>query len=338
MNNHQRRFGLTVLLSVLALALLAQVNSQGQQFTTAQAQEATPTVSDELTVALERARTPVTANDQWTPFAQDFDGVTMMLVPAGCFMMGSTQAQVDEQLSIGMNRDLAESQLPQHEQCWDEPFWIDQTEVTNAQYQRFIDAGGYTNRAYWTEIGWSWREVNNTTQPVCWTDNRYNGADQPVVCVPWYEAFAYANWRAEETGLPVRLPTEAEREYAARGPDALLYPWGNDFVAANAITSETNPRPQAAAAVGSRPDGASWVGAFDLSGNVWEWMSSNCDRSYPYAADDGREDAAGSSNRCLRGGSWSGDQVLARALFRNWFYPHSWSPDRGFRLVLSSAG
>ncbi len=293
----------------------------------------TPTLTP-LQAALERARTSVTANARWTPFAHDFgDGVSMMLVPAGCFMIGSSDGQSNEQ--------------PVHEQCWDEPFWIDRDEVTNAQYERFIDAGGYTNRVYWTEAGWSARTSNNWTQPRYWTDNRYNGADQPVVGVSWYEAFAYANWHAEQTGLPVRLPTEAEWEYAARGPNALIYPWGNDFDGTRLNFCDVNcsfewadrsvdDGFQYTAPVGSFPNGASWVGAFDLSGNVWEWTSSLLD-SYPYQAADGREAENSIGVRVLRGGSWSGDQYITRAAVRNWNAPFFRDNDLGFRLVVGVA-
>ncbi len=83
--------------------------------------------------------------------------MTMVQVPSGCFMMGSTQAQVDELIAAGIDREFAEQQLPQHEQCFDAPFWIGQTEVTNAQYAEFVDAGGYNEQRYWTDAGWAWK-------------------------------------------------------------------------------------------------------------------------------------------------------------------------------------
>jgi formylglycine-generating enzyme required for sulfatase activity len=262
---------------------------------------------------------PVTANAQWTPVVQNFDGVPMVLVPAGCFMMGSTNGGSDEQ--------------PVHEQCFDEAFWIDQTEVTNAQYAAFINAGGYTNTAYWTKAGWSWRQSERVTQPGCWTDSAFNQPDQPVVCVSWYEATAYSAWLSATSGVTFRLPTEAELEYAAQGPDGLEYPWGNEWKGNNVVWSDNSGG--RTANVGSRPSGAAWVGALDMSGNVWEWVSSLY-QPYPYSATDGREDVQADGLRVLRGGSWvNGRSDPFRCDYRLRNVPHLRDDVWGFRLALS---
>jgi iron(II)-dependent oxidoreductase len=156
----------------------------------------------------------------------------MVLVPKGCFMMGS-----DEPL---------ERAAPIHRQCFERPFWIDRTEVTNAQFG---------------SVG-------------IWADPIY-----PRDSVTWLEALNHCQARG------ARLPTEAEWEYAARGPDNLIYPWGNEMIVANSINTESNGEP---APVGSIPQGASWVGAYDMSGNLAEWVSSRFD-PYPHNAFDGRE-------------------------------------------------
>jgi serine/threonine-protein kinase len=186
---------------------------------------------------------PVAANDQWTPSEQAFDGVDMVLVPTGCFMMGSTQEQIEYAISEWGNyayRGHHDDELPLHEQCIDEPFWFDVTEVTNAQFVAFggqaLDAG-------------RWRQD-----------------DRPREMVTWFEATIYCQSRGG------RLPTEAEWEYAARGPDGLIFPWGDQLISNN-VVYEGNSLGETAA-VGSRPGGASWVGALDMSGNVWEWVSS----------------------------------------------------------------
>jgi len=234
---------------------------------------------------------PVTANAAWTPVIRAFDGVPMVLVPPGCFLMGSTDGPEDEQ--------------PVHEQCLAEPFWIDQTEVTQAQFAAF---GGRAARA-----------------------SAFSGDDRPVEQITWFEARDFCARRG------ARLPTEAEWEYAARGPDSLVYPWGNDWDEDNAVWDRSGE--QGTANVGSIPAGASWVGALDMSGNVWEWVSSMY-APYPYAADDGREGDTGDRTdvrRVLRGGSWNdGNPDALRAAVHLRFYPDYWIFGFGFRCARSS--
>jgi formylglycine-generating enzyme required for sulfatase activity len=192
---------------------------------------------------------PVTRNADWEPVIQEFDGVPMALVPVGCFTMGS-------------DHGLAGDEWPDHEQCFDEPFWIDVTEVTNAQYG---------------------------------SEGAFSGDNMPRETVGWGQAAAFCESRGG------RLPTEREWEYAARGPDGLDYPWGSQLEP-DYVVYHDNAGGQPAE-VGSRPEGASWVGALDMAGNVFEWTSSLY-APYPYDPDDGREDPSSGGQRVLRGGSW----------------------------------
>jgi formylglycine-generating enzyme required for sulfatase activity len=257
----------------------------------------TPAPTDAPTLTPEPSNTPqplspeelalqgVSSNAGWTPYTQTFNGVEMVLVPKGCFMMGSDDGGSDEK--------------PVHEVCFDAPFWIDRYEVTNEQY-------GSTG---------------------CET---YSSApDEPRNCVDWYDAHDFCE------GRDARLPTEAEWEYAARGPDSLTYPWGNDFIGENVVYGSNSNNHTAN--VGSRPAGASWVDAMDMSGNLWEWTNS-FDEDYPYNADDGREQDTGDRTnvfRVLRGGSFYFDADAARAAYRYSDFPNSGDGGYGFRCARS---
>ena len=247
---------------------------------------ATPTPTPTATLTpMQLALTPVTANAGWTPFEQDFEGVTMVLVPAGCFDMGS--------------EDGGENEQPVHEVCFNEPFWIDEYEVTNAQFAQFN--GVAASQSAWTD------------------------ANRPRERITWFEARDFCTLRE------VRLPTEAEWEYAARGPDNLVYPWGNEFVADNTVY-DGNSGSQTAE-VGSRAGGASWVSAQDMSGNVWEWVSSLY-LDYPYGSD--HENAQNSTDvRVLRGGSWNFFDNYLRAAYRYGDDPDFWDFKLGFRCARS---
>lgn len=166
--------------------------------------------------------------------------------------------------------------------CFDRPFWIDRYEVSNDQF---------------TRLGGSARSA--PTYP----DQPFFPRDR----IAWAEARAFCIQRGG------RLPTEAEWEYAARGPDGWLYPYGNVFDPDKAVFNTSR-----AYQVGLRPQGVSWVGAYDMSGNVWEWVSSIF-RPYPYDPNDGRESLTtqAGEERGARGGSWNfsapGDvQAVAR--------------------------
>jgi formylglycine-generating enzyme required for sulfatase activity len=223
--------------------------------------------------ARQLAEAGVSVNNDWISYSEIIEGVEMNLVPAGCFMMGSSDEQIAAAIELFPEAGVSwfADEQPAHEVCFEAPFWIDTYEVTNEQF-------GESGR-------WSEKEL-------------------PRESVSWLDALAYCESRG------ARLPTEAEWEYAARGADSLDYPWGNEFVATNVVFSEnageqTNP-------IGSKPEGRSWVGAYDMSGNVWEWVND-------WYADDYSEETLTNPQgpergtlKAIKGGSWSNDSMFVR--------------------------
>lgn len=256
-------------------------------------------IPNDLSEALTRASTPIQSNTEWEPFAWQFEGSDMVLVPQGCFMMGSGEG-------------LPPDEQPAHEQCFTEPFWIDQYEVTRVQYNECVAEGVCT-------------ETSASTLST--------GDNQPINRVTWFQARDYCIWRGG------RLPSEREWEYAARGPDNLIYPWGNDFVPENTVYEE-NAGNQTAD-VGSKRAGQSWVGAYDMSGNVWERVSTIYDQDnfpYPYKA-DGRENLNNNATtrRGFRGGSIdNAEPNELRSAYRNWADPDIPDGYVGIRCVQPS--
>jgi formylglycine-generating enzyme required for sulfatase activity len=197
------------------------------------------------------------------------------------------------------------------------PFFIDRTEVTNEQYQKFIDAGNYA-------------------PPPSWQGKRFpegTGA-LPVTDVTWDDANAYATWAGK------RLPTEEEWEFAARGADdRRIYPWGEEWIADASNSKSDGADQRRLAPVGQFPKGASPFGALDMSGNAWEWTASVF-KEYP----GGRVNPpAGYRNlKVLRGGTYDSPPKFATATLRRPYpatrndWPDGATPDyvkTGFRLA-----
>ncbi|MEQ8187220.1 MAG: formylglycine-generating enzyme family protein [Candidatus Eremiobacterota bacterium] len=190
----------------------------------------------------------------------------MILIEAGDFLMGSSEKEMAKiSKDAGKSIKYFTCETPQHKVYLDD-YYIDRHEVTNRQFQDFIEAGGYENHIYWTEEGWNWKEKNVYEEPKWWLSGQNHSGIKnptyPVIGVSWYEAFAYASWAGK------RLPTEAEWEKAARGTEGNIYPWGMEWIQNNCISmgQEINP-------AGTLETGKSPYGLYDMSGNVWEWCS-----------------------------------------------------------------
>ena len=259
---------------------------------------------------LDAAVLPPTPNDVWT---SPTDGAEYVFVPGGSFAMG---ARKDEE-------GAWDEEEPQHTVNVGD-FWIMRTEVTNAQYRLCVEAGACEPPQI-QDFQWDLPGVANL----------------PVTGVTWKQAMAYAQW------VGGRLPTEAEWEKACRGTDSRLYPWGDVYPSSYGETtypgrmgppvamveayqpiSEANGLVMAVewpAAVASNPLDASPTGVMDMADNAAEWtttiwgkpLSSRPAFSYPYRADDGRENLASSlkAARVIRGAA--GNLPLARCSDRN---------------------
>ncbi len=209
---------------------------------------------------------------------------------------------------------------------------LERGEITQAQFNSRKRLAELSDAEFERELE-SWYPKGRRVMPLHWEDTRFNAPTQPVVGVTWYEAQAYCAWLAHHSGLPVRLPTEAEREVATRGAAMRRYAYGAAPNWECANTAET--RLGATAPIGVFPCGATPEGIHDLSGNIWEWTSS-LQRPYPYRADDGREDQdVPDEFRVVRGGSWYHNAWQARGAYRSARYrPYHANDNVGFRIAV----
>jgi formylglycine-generating enzyme required for sulfatase activity/tRNA A-37 threonylcarbamoyl transferase component Bud32 len=225
--------------------------------------------------------------DTWTC---PTDGMTLVYIPAGEFLMGS----------LDSDPDATDAEKPQHTVYLD-AYWVDRTEITNAQYALCVAAGKC--QPPWT--------TTSKTRTSYYGDAQFD--DFPVTYLGQDQATAYCSWAGR------RLPTEAEWEKAARGTDGRLYPWGNQdptcqLVNYNRCVGDTSP-------VGSYPTGDSPYGVVDMAGNVWEWVHDIYSGAYylsqPASNPLGPATSESSTPyRVLRGGFWSFGSKYVRAAFR----------------------
>jgi formylglycine-generating enzyme required for sulfatase activity len=265
------------------------------------------------------------------------DLAEMVWVPGGTFRMGSTDEGLGRQWKengweAGWTR-YVEDERPQHEVTISRGFWLCKHEVTNGQYARFVEATGHAPHALWDE---------------------YKAHDRlPVSHVTWDDCVAYAQWAGGA------LPTEAQWEWSARGPEGRMYPWGStwdrtkcnsaEYWAGRALPTTdawtswvegvlggdmVTPAKEIAHLrdVGSYPSGASWCGAVDLAGSAWEWCS---DWYGPYAAEAVTDPGGPGTGdaRVLRGGGWCSDDYSCRSANRNYFGPVGRNDYSGFRVA-----
>ncbi len=228
--------------------------------------------------------------DVGSTMVREIDSMEMVYVPEGTFTMGSNDGNNDE-------RPVREVYL--------DAYWIDKYEVTNAQYKLCVEAkacDGPIGENSWSRQGY-------------YSDSQY--ANYPVVSVDWHRANAYCKW------VGGSLPTEAQWEKAARGPDGNKYPWGNETPTCDKANYSGCGMGDTTE-VGSYPEGASVYGAMDMAGNVWEWVN---DWYGPYDANQTNNPIGPSTGgwHVIRGGSWGRNVSCIRSADR-------WNYDPNYRL------
>jgi formylglycine-generating enzyme len=283
----------------------------------------------------------------------------MVAVPAGCVPLGTSEQHLDDlAASQHYKREWFEDEAPQHD-AEIAAFWIDAYPVTNSDYLAFCTDTGYATEAerrgfglvygdtYWDEVdGASWRHPGGPEDGI---DDRL---DHPVVHIAYADALAYAAWAGK------RLPTEAEWEYAAHGPQSRRWPWGDgwepgfansaehwygspisDFKAWHSWWAEhrkSHGIAPATTSVGSfSPTGDSPFGAADMAGNVSEWTGSVYKLYDPARRYHETYEIAAGRYQVLRGGSWMNFRYQLRTSERFASDPAYSSISIGFRCARS---
>jgi len=285
--------------------------------------------------------------------------IRLLRIPAGDFMMGSTDEDI--KMRVARNDEWAKkrfpTEAPQHKVSISQDFFMGQFEVTVGQFRRFVESTNYkteveTGKGQSLAVAVDGKQKN---QPgATWREPGFRQMlDHPVVCVNWHDAKAFCDWlNGEDKGKPkgwrYRLPTEAEWEYAAGGPNSLLYPWGNEWDAARCNAADKS----AALNYGHRniddghartapvgtysPRGDSPFGLAEMAGNVCEWCEDLCDPvDYGRSATDGPPNGEIGPARALRGEGWNSVQDALRTKCRGGYAPHSSTSVIGFRVVLA---
>ena len=240
------------------------------------------------------------------------DRAPMILVPAGPFPMGVPKG----------DRDGGRDEYPRHEVVLDN-YYIDIYEVTHGRYAEFVKATGH-------------RTPVNPKYPkrTLWKDRLPDSlAERPVINVDWQDADAYCRWAGK------RLPTEAEWEKAARGTDDRRFPWGNVEPTHKHLNFNQQWRGEKTLMpVGSYEAGKSPFGAYDMAGNVWEWVADWYDPLYyekspavnPKGPDTG-------TYKVLRSSGWSVETPLVRLFTRVKSDPTNRNDSTGFRCAADAA-
>jgi formylglycine-generating enzyme required for sulfatase activity len=286
-------------------------------------------------------------------------GMKLVKIPAGEFMMGSAEPASELAKAYPqyeMKRFDFTDEGPVHKVKISKAFWMGETEVTRAQFQKYLELSGHkTDAETHGKGGWGYdaekHEFVGRDVKYSWKNPGFEqGGDHPVVNVSWHDAIRFCQWLSEREGHKYRLPTEAEWEYACRGGTRTRYFNGDDPEALlkiantfDADTAENFPKWNAFALNGR--DGYKFTapvakfapnpfGLYDMHGGVWEWCSDWYGEDY-YAKSPEADPQGPAEGRLKvrRGGSWHTWSLYARASFRNWNTPSTRYVLVGFRIV-----
>lgn len=293
--------------------------------------------------------------DTEKPNTAPAEKAAMVLVPKGLFIRGSNKIDTEGvQKQYGFPTPLYKDEGPEAKISLD-TFYIDTYEVTNRQYKDFVLKTKLMMPFSWVNNGFALTDKNFQEMDVdrlrkialdyfkldidtrtmdkpalitAMTERQTKLASLPVGGINWFNAESYCKWRS------ARLPTEAEWEKAARGPDGLEFPWGNEWSTTITNTGDDSDWEDGIAPVGSYPGNKSPYGAYDMSGNVWEWVA---DWYEPYPDSDYQVDTHGKKNRVIRGGGGGiGHYAISyffRGATRQFSEPEMESDDVGFRCA-----
>ena len=244
------------------------------------------------------------------------DQAVMVYVPEGAFLMGTSDADMEFYREFFPLRSPSryDNERPQREVFLD-AFYIDQLEVTNSQYKKFLSETGYVPKRY-------------LDRPP------FNVPDLPAIVLEWEDAVAYAEWAGK------RLPTEAEWEKASRGTDGRIWPWGSEWdgskLSGNDGTGLEDGYKETAP-VGQFPQGASPFGALDMAGNIWEWVADWYEPDYyTHAPNRNPKGPETGDGHVLKGGGWAENLDFTRCANRLGGNPGSLL--RGFRCAMDPPG
>ena len=203
-------------------------------------------------------------------------------------------------------------------------YYIARYPVTNREYAEFVSDTNYHSPA-------NWRNLSDDGQL------RYNDSerDHPVICVSWADAMFFCQWLTVKTQHPFTLPTEAQWEKAARGPDGRIWPWGDNFNSKYANTVESGIG--STCSVFEMEEGKSPYGCFHMIGNAWEWcLDCYSSSGYNDISLYNPFRSAYSRNRSIRGGSYNYDKSISRCAARDLTNPfNGGGADDGFRVCLN---